>query len=293
MNLLKDIRISVIIPVYNREYIVSRAIQSVLQQSFKGFELIIVDDGSTDKLEEVLKACSDPRLKIIKHPRNKGAAAARNTGIKAARGDLLAFLDSDDEWCSTKLEEQLNHLDASRKKNEHIMGSFTWFFLHRQNGLVELRHFTKVKNWRKYFLQGCFISPGSTLLMDKNVYEDIGFYDESLTRLEDWDWLLRFSKKFDLAIYEQPLSHIHQGDIPSYHGVFAAIQAIIQKHKKGLSFYENINLISSGQIELFYTCKRTSFFKASRHFFFALAMNPFLLKKVARVLVTSLFFRKG
>lgn len=284
MSLLKAVRVSIVIPVYNRDYIISRAVQSVLQQSFKDFEVIIVDDGSTDKLEEVLKTYSDPRLIVIKHPRNKGAAAARNTAIKAAQGSLIAFLDSDDEWASEKLEKQVKHFDNLRHNNKNIMASFTWFFLHRQNGLAEMRQFRKIRNWKKYFLEGCFISPGSTLLVDKKAYEEVGLYDESLKRFEDWDWLIRFSKKFGLVAYEKPLSSIHQGSIPSYQDVFSSFKEIFHKNKKELTFFEKIKLFSSGHIELYHSCRKNYFFKAYGHFFLAIMMNPFLLKRVIRAL---------
>lgn len=296
MNLSTFPYITIVIPVYNRSILIQHALDSVLKQTFSNFEIIIIDDGSTDDLEEVLKLYSDPRLRIIKHLKNQGAAAARNTAIKSARGSLIAFLDSDDKWCSTKLEKQLNHFECLRQSDKNIMGSFTWFFLHRQNGLLELRRFPKINNWNKYFLLGCFISPGSTLLVDKKVFEDIGFYDESLSRLEDWDWLFRFSKKFNLSVCEIPLSHIYQGETPSYQSVLSAFQKIFQKHKKDLSFHEKITLISTGHIELYYSCRKSSLFKACGHFFLSIIMNPLLLKKVVKILLRKLnnrFRRKG
>src|ERR1700722_1374407 len=98
MNSFENPRVSIIIPVYNRSHTLSRALASVFQQTFKEFEVIIVDDGSTDALDDVLKLYADPRLHIYKHSINKGASAARNTGIKVAQGSLIAFLDSDDAW---------------------------------------------------------------------------------------------------------------------------------------------------------------------------------------------------
>jgi glycosyltransferase involved in cell wall biosynthesis len=274
--------ISIIIPVYNRKDKIQSAIESVLKQTFTNFEIIIVDDGSTDGLGKILALYSDSRVRVLKHSKNKGASAARNTGIKEATGDLIAFLDSDDVWVSEKLEKQISHFNGLRERNESIKGSFTWFFLHRQNGSVILRKFKNVKNWKKYFLEGCFISPGSTLLIDKSVYKHIGFYDESLNRLEDWDWLLRFSKKFNLVTYEIPLSHIYQGERPPYKSVLSSFQKILKKYRNELSFCEKAKLISNGHIELYSSCRRTSFLKAHWHFSLAILMNPFLLKRAWR-----------
>jgi len=95
----KNPKVSVIIPTYNRAHLIGRAIQSVLNQTYQDFELIVVDDGSTDNTNEVIKEFSqkDKRILYIKHDKNKGGSAARNTGIKAARGEYIAFQDSDDE----------------------------------------------------------------------------------------------------------------------------------------------------------------------------------------------------
>ena len=98
-------QVSVIIPTYNRAALVGEAIGSVLAQSWRGFELLVVDDGSTDDTREILTAFG-AAIKVIRHPRRRGVSAARNAGIQAAKGEWLAFLDSDDLWLSPKLERQ-------------------------------------------------------------------------------------------------------------------------------------------------------------------------------------------
>lgn len=105
----KNPTVSVIIPTYNRAHLVGRAIQSVLNQTYKDFELIIVDDGSTDNTEDIIKKYQkkDERIKYIRRKKNKGGSVARNTGINAAIGEYIAFLDSDDEWLTEKLERQM------------------------------------------------------------------------------------------------------------------------------------------------------------------------------------------
>lgn len=105
-------KVSVIIPTYNRAHLIGRAIKSVLNQTYKDFEIIIVDDGSTDKTEEVVKDFKDERVRYIRREKNKGGSAARNTGIKAARGEYIAFQDSDDEWLPEKLEKQMKAFEA-------------------------------------------------------------------------------------------------------------------------------------------------------------------------------------
>lgn len=111
--------VSVVIPSYNRSDVIGRAVTSVLAQSHQNFEVIVVDDASSDGecLKTALAACRDPRIRLIRHEENKGGAAARNTGVADARGEIIAFLDSDDEWLPCKLEKQLHLVDALEDDN--------------------------------------------------------------------------------------------------------------------------------------------------------------------------------
>ncbi len=95
--------VSVIIPTYNRAHVLGRAIRSVLDQTYQDFELIVVDDGSSDHTGEVVATFADPRIHYLRHEKNRGAAAARNTAIKTAQGEYIASLDSHDEWLPEKL----------------------------------------------------------------------------------------------------------------------------------------------------------------------------------------------
>src|SRR5262245_1919419 len=99
--------VSVVIPVYARAAFVGAAVDSVLAQTFPSFEIVVVDDGSTDRSREIIRAYRDPRVRLICHPHNRGIPAARNTGIDAARGDYVAFLDSDDIAYPNRLARQV------------------------------------------------------------------------------------------------------------------------------------------------------------------------------------------
>ncbi len=111
--------ISVIIPTYNRETKLLMSVESVLSQSYRDIEIIIVDDGSTDHTEDAVRLLKDSRIRYIRHPRNLGASKARNTGVINANGEYVAFHDSDDVWHADKLEEELKALLASDAE---------WFF---------------------------------------------------------------------------------------------------------------------------------------------------------------------
>jgi glycosyltransferase involved in cell wall biosynthesis len=107
--------VSVIIPTYNRAHLIGRAIQSVLKQTYQDFEVIVVDDGSIDNTEEVVKKIQENRVYYYKHDKNKGGSAARNTGISLAKGEYIAFQDSDDEWLPEKLEKQIGVFNNQTK----------------------------------------------------------------------------------------------------------------------------------------------------------------------------------
>ena len=107
-----NILVSCIIPVYNRETLIKEAVNSVLAQSHRNLELVVVDDGSTDNTYATLETINDPRLKIIRQ-HNKGVSSARNTGIAQCRGKYIALLDSDDYWLKNKLEAQLEYMTAN------------------------------------------------------------------------------------------------------------------------------------------------------------------------------------
>ncbi len=205
-------RVSIILPVFNRAATVGRAIASVLAQSASDWELVVVDDASKDDLAGTMAGFSDPRLRVLRHERNRGAAAARNSGIGAARGPLIAFLDSDDEWLPPKLERQV----AAIERAGPSMGALcTAFRLQRvRSGYIEDRYPRRAGGWALQLLDGCFVSPGSTMLARRECFETVGVLDESLRRFEDWDWLLRLVERYEFDCLPEVLAIIHAGGPP-------------------------------------------------------------------------------
>ena len=126
--------ISVVLPTYNRAWDLKRAIDSVLDQTYPHFELIVVDDGSSDETIEMMNEIKDERILFIKHQVNKGAAASRNTGIRASKGSYIAFLDSDDMWSADKLEKQYELLSKSKPS---VGGSVTYYDLMYPNKTIK------------------------------------------------------------------------------------------------------------------------------------------------------------
>lgn len=186
--------VSVIIPVFNRAHTLRRAIESVRAQEVSAWELIVVDDGSTDGSADIPASYGDLRIRTLRHDENRGAAAARNSGVSVARGRYVAFLDSDDEWLPGKLAAQLDALEGRPDAPQALC---TAFLLHREEtGRHSKRRPRADGSWFETILDGCHVSPGSTLMVQRDCFAVVGPLDERLMRLEDWDWLLRCTERF-------------------------------------------------------------------------------------------------
>ncbi|MCZ6771476.1 MAG: glycosyltransferase, partial [Proteobacteria bacterium] len=150
--------------------------------------------------------------RVIRHEARRGAAAARNTGCRAARGDLIAFLDSDDEWSPNKLERQIQLFD----NQPEIELCCTGFDLVRGGALLRQTVFAADKPQNVTELAfGCGLSPGSTLCARRSLFDDAGPFDEDLARFEDWDWLIRATKYSHIGIIGASLATIHRSEWPA------------------------------------------------------------------------------
>ena len=200
-------RVSIIIPAYNRADVLPRAITSVLSQTFTDYEIIVVDDASTDETSAVARNFDGP-VHVIRHEVNRGPAAARNTGIQATSGAYVAFLDSDDEWLPEKLARQIGLLDMSVKYFGASCSGYT--VIQPELGYSWERRLPTEQHWTEYLLtRGLDLGPGSTLVARREVFERIGLLDEGLRRWEDWDWLLRYVAEYDLGVIPEPQAIIH------------------------------------------------------------------------------------
>ena len=192
--------LSVIIPSYNRAIWLPRALLSVQKQTLPANEIIVVDDGSTDGTETLIK--SDYPDIVYLRQENKGVSTARNHGIEKATGEWLAFLDSDDEWLPNKLEIQKDALEAVPDikicHTEEI-------WIRNEKRVNPMKKHAKTGGWIfQHCLPLCAMSP-SSILIHRSVFETVGNFDESLPACEDYDLWLRITHRYPVAFVEQPL----------------------------------------------------------------------------------------
>ena len=195
-----NIRVSVIIPTFNRVDFLPSALDSVLSQSYSINEIIVVDDGSTDKTIE--KLSNKYHSVTFLNQRNQGVSAARNTGIRQAKSPWIAFLDSDDQWKPDKIEKQIKYLS----QNPHVKACHTGEQWIRNGSEVPTAPFLN-KASRALFersLERCLICP-SSILLHHSIFRQIGFFDVNLTICEDYDFWLRLLLSYQVELVDEPL----------------------------------------------------------------------------------------
>jgi len=250
--------VSCIITTYNRADLLPRAIKSVLNQTHSSLECIVVDDASTDSTPEVIQRFSDPRLIYIRHKTNKHLSAARNTGIKNSKGNLIAFLDDDDEWLSSKLEKQVALLQSLPQSYGMV---YCWMNYYEENQLIGERHPTL----RGYIFDKLIdtqpLGNGSTWLVRKTVFEKIGDFDETLLRGIDGDYLRRLCFKYQADLIPEILVYYHVGrsdritsnSIRSLHFHIESLKVRLEKFEKELINYPEVHTNILSQVAGSYT----------------------------------------
>lgn len=193
--------VSVIIPTFNRSEKVVRAARSVLNQSFKDFELVVVDDGSTDDTEQRLREF-ESSIKYLRQSANRGVSAARNRGIEGSVAPWIAFLDSDDYWFEEKLSAQMEFVEQHPAtvacQTEEI-----WIRRGRRVN-PKRRHQKPSGDIFKASLELCLVSP-SSVMIKRSVLDEIGPFDETLLAAEDYDLWLRISCRYPVHLIKKEL----------------------------------------------------------------------------------------
>jgi glycosyltransferase involved in cell wall biosynthesis len=235
-------RVSVIIPTYNRAHYIGETLRSILDQTFTDFEIVIVDDGSTDNTKEVVDSLGDSRIRYT-WQENKGVASAGNVALKLSRGEYLAPFSSDDIWLSDNLETKVKFLDANpgvvlvcsdAYLFDNQTGADLGSYWHKKGTDSTVNPEKAARSALKYLLnRGNFILP-QTVLMRRKVLAEVGYYDESLP-IEDWDFFMRVTRRFEIATIDKPFarirrheSNLSKNDEKMYLGAVGAIHKAIE-----------------------------------------------------------------
>lgn len=239
-------KVSVIIPTYNRAYCLGRAIESVLAQTYTDLELIVVDDGSTDNTRFLVEeyARKDDRIRYVSMPGNSGVSAARNYGMECANGEFLAFQDSDDYWHNEKLEKQMKAIESTGADF-----SYTYIEYDAKDNIrciipdESIPHTSMNGDILARVLHSNLIG-APTLVMHRRCYEKIGAFDTTLPALEDYDYAIRLASWFKAAFVPEVLltASATDGGISSNSAnYYIASCLLIGRYKKELLSYNEFN----------------------------------------------------
>jgi glycosyltransferase involved in cell wall biosynthesis len=245
--------VSVIMPTCNRAALVTRAIRSVLSQSFEDLELIIVDDGSTDNTGSVVGQIDDPRIRYFRHSERQGGSQARNTGIMNSAGGYVAFIDDDDAWHPKKLALQV---DAIRETGADLIYTGCNYVDASTGNIIKKRIPTDKGDLHAKLLMANCVGPTSTTIMTREILDKIGLFDPSLPSCQDWDLWIRISRAGQIHYIREALAtiHVHPDRISSdpvkklvaRRLLFAKIAEDLQQYPKSLAqfHFRNGQLLS-------------------------------------------------
>ena len=291
-------KVSVIIPTYNYAHYITEAVESVLNQTYKDFEIIVVDDGSTDNTKEVIR----PYLNKIKYiyQQNSGPSAARNRGIKEAKGEYIAFLDADDIWLPQKLELQIKFIEKEKELGL-VFSDMTCF---NEKGILKKSFLKDIPVFNDLcieslssiekiisddvfnaLLQGNFI-PTNTVIVKKECFDKVGLFDENLLFVEDRDMWLRIALAYRIGFIKLPLvkrrfhrRNINKGEIYRLGRLlvmqkYATYPYLSKKSKKIIKY--NIYSLKCNLGCSYFSQKK--FKEAHLNFKYTLKENPFHIK---------------
>ncbi len=236
-------KVSVIIPTYNRGWVLKKAIDSVFSQDYSNFELIVVDDGSTDDTKSIIKEYGDNILYLYQE--NGGVSSARNFGIKNSSGSLIALLDSDDVWMEGKLDAQVKFFHQNKGS---VICQTEEIWIRNGKRVNPMKKHRKIAGYIfKESLHLCLISP-SAVMMRKSLFDEIGLFDESLLSCEDYDLWLRVLLKHPVDLIESPYIYKYGGHDDQLSKAFGLDKYRILSLKKLLE-NENLNKVDYEDIK--------------------------------------------
>jgi glycosyltransferase involved in cell wall biosynthesis len=291
-----QLSISVILPTYNRNDVICDAIDSVLLQTVQILEVIVIDDGSQDETEATINAKYKNSNVIYLKQRNAGPSSARNLGINKAKGNWLAFIDSDDMWEPDKLERQVNYL--ANHTDCMLVAAGHFHCMKRWNNCVSILSKMNNINYSGLLERNRFATP--TVLVHKECFRKAGLFDESLVFAEDWDMWLRIARIYKIGYVDQELCkvYLNHSSITSTRLEMNLIDLgkVINRNKQfTMRLGEYISFRKSkGWLFLFSTRKiNQSRFNTLGYAMLSIYMWPFLAMRQYIVILKTIFFKDG
>lgn len=289
---MPEVTVSILMPVYNGEQYLSEAIESTLAQTYQNFELLIVNDGSTDNSKAIVATyLSNPKISYFEQ-QNAGVAAARNQAIRNANGKYIGFLDQDDLWLPDKLSTQIQFLDT----NQEIA------FVHSRQGYIQADGALIAdypKDWIADLHGNCFTELFKrnriavlTVLLRKNVIDKIGFFNETVSRVDDYELWLRICSKYPIGFQDKKLALYRCHDTNASHDYIKmeqaelnALETLYNKNKEVFIFIDKNTL--NNRFSKLHTEVANGFFWqkhnysfALHHYLKALYFKPFCWKNI-------------
>ena len=268
--------VSVIIPTYNRSDLVGNAIDSVLCQTYPLFEIIVVDDCSTDNTISILKKYGD-KIRFVKNDSNSYVGFTRNFGVSIANGDYVAFLDSDDKWVPNKLEVQISWMLA----NKFEISTTNFYVYQEDNDSLLLKHRPYLSELKfTDILYGIYIAPGSTLIIKRDIFIALNGYETSYRRLEDWDLLIKIFLNYKrIGFLSEPTAQIFASNEYTLTKLKESGKKLFMSNYKSLfsvRWYYPILLLVGILFEFFVASFRTKrYFMAALYFIILNALSLF------------------
>lgn len=252
--------VSIIVPIYNREEYIGRAIQSILQQTYDKYEIIVVDDGSTDNTYQVIQQITDDRIRYIRLEQNQGVGHARNVGIRESKYDYIAFLDSDDEWLPDKLQLQMEKLMESSERVGFVYcrtsgngrdgeGRFICPFPGIPLNVLEGDLFLLLLEMN--------VIGQMSILARKECLIQAGGFKESLKALEDWELFIRIAKDWHIGFVDKVLVEVHSlpGSISTNTGGFFVTRCyMVSKYRKQMADAGILNTVTERILNIARQC---------------------------------------
>lgn len=272
--------VSVVIPTHNRALLLKRAVNSVLRQTFSDFELIVVDDASTDDTTRIVEGFHDKRIKYLRHRSNLGAPVARNTGISSARGDYIGLLDDDDEWFPEKLEKQILKFS---QVSERVGLIYTGHEVREGDGRLLRTYIPEARgDVRMRLLLGTTFA-SNTPLIRKACFQKVGFFDESLKSCQDWDMWKRISDQYEFDYVPEILAIVyrHKKQISSdFSAMIPGRTRMVDKHWDEFRRHPEILVIHLKRLGKMH-CINGTWREAIHWFRETLKVNPLEIFKIA------------